>query len=260
MSLLAAVIHLSSDKPLRASPGRAAQAWLLDTVRQADPAFAHVLHSGQSRRPYTVGFLPRESILRITSVSHDLSRLLIDVILPRLQAIRLAGVEATITAIQTDGHPWAGRADYEALARTAFDNRDTRQWRMEFATPTAFHHNGMDVPLPLPALVYGSLIQAWNTFSPIPLPVHLGGFIDQAMGIARHRITTRVAQFGKAEQHVGFVGTVNYIIKPTLTVDEIHPYVSIVHLLTQFAFYTGVGIRTTVGMGMVRPLTGRGDS
>jgi len=254
MSLLAAVIRLSSDKPLPAFPGRAAQAWLLDTVRQADPSLANVLHSGQARRPYTVGFLPRESILRITSVSDDLSRLLSDVILPELKTIRLLGIEAIVTSIQTEGHPWAAGTDFESLARDSFNNDDVRQWQMEFVTPTTFHQNGMDMPLPLPALVYGSLIQAWNTFSPIPLPVHIGGFIDQAIGIARHRITTRMVQFGKMEQHVGFVGTVNYMVKPTLTAEELHPYVSILNLLTQFAFYTGVGIRTTVGMGMARPV------
>jgi CRISPR-associated endoribonuclease Cas6 len=128
------------------------------------------------------------------------------------------------------------------------------QWGLEFATPTAFHQNGMDMPLPLPELVYGSLIQAWNTFSPIPLPVHMGGFIEQSVGIARHRITTRMVQFGKAEQHIGFVGKVNYIVRPTLTAEESYPYAAILNLLTQFAFYTGVGIRTTVGMGMARPV------
>ncbi len=81
--LLAAVIHLSSDKPLPPWPGRAAQAWLLATVRRADPSLANVLHSGQSRRPYTIGILPNEATLRITSVSADLSALLIDVDMDR---------------------------------------------------------------------------------------------------------------------------------------------------------------------------------
>ncbi len=252
--LLAAVIHLSSDKPLPPSPGRAAQAWLLDTVRRADSSLANGLHSGQSRRPYTIGILPNEATLRITSVSADLSALLIDVILPQVKTIRLVGVDAEVTAVQTTDHLWAGRSDLETLARAAFDSADTRQWGLAFATPTTFHQHGMDVPLPLPALVYGSLIQAWNTFSPLPLPVHIGNFIDQSIGIARHRIATRIVQFGAAERHIGFVGTVSYIVKPTLTADEIRPYAPLLNLLTQFAFYTGVGARTTVGMGQTRPL------
>jgi CRISPR-associated endoribonuclease Cas6 len=114
------------------------------------------------------------------------------------------------------------------------------------------------VPLPLPALVYGSLIHAWNAFSPLPLPVLLDGFAGRFVGVARHKITTRMVQFGQSERHVGFVGTAYFSIAPQertgLTPDDYRQRVQALDLLTRFAFYAGIGLRTAVGMGQARPL------
>ncbi len=259
MSLLAAVVHVSAERDLPLWLGRAAQAWLLSAVRSADPDVADRLHRGQSRRPYTVSG-PRGDTpwLRITSVDGDLSVVLLDRILPTLQQFTLADIALTVTSVETDGHSWAGHADFESLAHAAFDAATPTSPAFEFGTPTAFHHNGLAIPLPMPALVYGSLIQSWNHFSPVPLPVRLDDFLQSSVGISRHRIATRSVRFGENEQHIGFVGTTRYVILPedktAYSPDEYRLRVQTFDLLTRFAFYVGVGVRTTVGMGQVRPL------
>ncbi len=263
MSLLAAVVHIHSEQALPHWLGRAAQAWLLETVRRVDPALAEALHGGQSRRPYTISVPrgdPADRWLRITSLSADLTAVLTETILPRLdQPIRLADVEIRATAVETEGHPWAGRSDFETLARESYEPGSVvLRPGFEFATPTAFHHDDLIVPLPLPALVYGGLIHAWNTFSPLPLPVSLDGFAGRFVGVARHKIATRMVQFGQSERHVGFTGTVSFAIAPQewtgLTPDEYRQRVQALDLLARVAFYAGIGLRTAVGMGQVRPL------
>src|SRR5579859_1050538 len=132
MALLAAVISLKPTRPLPEFLGRAAQAWLLDTIRQSDPALARALHDkgGQDRRPYTVTvIIPRtesEALpwLRLTSLSPELTSHLEQVFLPHLQgSLILAGVEIEIVNVTLDAHahPWAGNSDYELLARATFD-------------------------------------------------------------------------------------------------------------------------------------------
>ena len=264
MTLLAVVLHVQAEQPqtLPRWLGRAAQAWLLGEVQRVDPALADRLHGGQVRRPYTISGPrgdPPDRWLRITSLSADLTAILSERILPQLNqgdtSLHLAGAEIRVTGVDSAAHEWAGRSDYETLARAAFDS-PRLQVDFEFATPTAFHHNGLVIPLPLPALVYGSLIQAWNSFSPLPLPVSLDGFAGRSVGIARHRIATRMVQFGPAEQHLGFTGSAHYTVMPQaqtgLTPDEYRQRVQILDLLGRFAFYAGVGQRTPVGMGQVR--------
>jgi CRISPR-associated endoribonuclease Cas6 len=261
MTLLAAVIHLRSEHPIRPWLGRAAQAWLLGKVREADPALADALHRGQARRPYTVS-IPRGDVgdpwLRITSVSPDLSATLAQVILPDLKgSIVLAGTEIEIASVNTEAHPWSGRSDFETLARQAFESvPDRLHVYLEFATPTTFHRQEIAVPLPLPELVYASLIRAWDDLSPVPLPVPLLDFVEQFVGLAGFRLSTRIVQFGTNERHVGFMGSARYISVPRdktgLTLDEYRQRIQAIDLLTRFAFYTGIGARTAVGMGQVR--------
>jgi CRISPR-associated endoribonuclease Cas6 len=92
------------------------------------------------------------------------------------------------------------------------------------------------------------------------LPVQVGDFVEQYVAVARHRIATKVVRFGDKEQHIGFVGKVSFAILPPektkLTADEYRQRVRVIGLLTEFAFYVGIGIRTTVGMGQVRPIEG----
>src|SRR5579859_6242971 len=191
MALLAAVIHLKPSRPLPMWLGRAAQAWLLDSVRRADPALARALHGdpgsaqGQDRRPYTISVQsthspthndnapqddssdPDQPWLRITSYTPNLTALLEQALLPRLSnlhdPITLAGIEIEIVSVVTTGHSWAGRSDYEQIARQAYDlnthvnadtDRDCLRPAFHFATPTAFRHKGLLVPLPLPEMVY----------------------------------------------------------------------------------------------------------
>ena len=261
MSLLAAVIHLAPERSLPTWLGRAAQAWLLNAVRQTAPDLADHLHRGQARRPYTVS-VPRGGTdtpwLRITSASSDLTAVLLDSVLPNLAHLTLAGIPIAVTKIETQGHSWAGRSDFETLAHDAFGSTQHNSPGFEFATLTAFHQNGLSVPLPIPALVYGSLIQAWNNFSPVPLPVRLDDFTQNYMSISRHRIATGRVSVAASEQHTGFKGTVNYIFLPQektpYSADEYYQRLQTIEMLTSFAFYAGVGIRTTVGMGQVRPL------
>jgi CRISPR-associated endoribonuclease Cas6 len=261
MALLAAVVHLSPGETPTPWLGRAAQAWLLESVRRADPTLADSLHTGQGRRPYTVS-APRGSDgdrwLRITSVDADLSAVLTDAVLPELRGpLRLAGSELTVTGFEIEKHPWAGQSAFETLARCAFDAAEPpSHLNLEFATPTAFHRDGLTIPLPLPALVYGGLIHTWNLFSPLPLPVPLLDFVERSVGIARHRLATRMVQFGNSERHIGFTGAASFVLlgRTNLPMSEYRQRAQALDLLTRFAFYTGVGVRTAVGMGQVRPI------
>src|SRR5262249_24296261 len=130
---------------------------------------------------------------------------------------RLNGTEAKIIGLQRENHPWCGKSSFEVLAQQSLTpdesrNGEIENLRWEFATTKEFHKCGLSMPIPIPSLVFGSLIQAWDQFSPLPLPLTMGSFVERHVGVSRHRISTRLVKFGKSEQHIGFVGDVHYHI------------------------------------------------
>lgn len=291
--LLSLVVQLTADTDaaLAAEPGRAAQGLLLRWVQEHDPALAAALHESSGTRPYTASALSsgehpgrlsavhagQRCWLRFTTLTEPLSRLALEVAagLPG-SSLELGGAAFTVQSVASEAsaHPWAGRSSCSELAQAHFLSvaNPPQRVTLEFASPTAFHHTlspsplsrspsvqrsgegsggeevrQVTVPLPLPELVFGSLLTRWNAFAPLTLPEEVRRYAQECLAVSRYRLQTRMLQFGMAKS-VGFVGECQY----TALVWD--PYwLRAISLLAAYAFYSGVGIRTTVGMGQVYP-------
>ncbi len=285
--LLSCVILLrpGSRATLAADTGRAAHAWFLAQVRRADPALAEDLHRPNALRPFTVSGLrgvevtpqgqavvtpERTCWVRITSLAPDLSRRLLEAVLPALpREIILAGLPLTREGVTCDPaeHPWAGRTTFTDLAQAHLlgEGRPAREVALQFASPTTFRRTGGEasladgggrayriaghnVPLPLPGLVWESYLQRWNAFAPLALPLEVRRYAEECLAVAGYHLRTVRVESG-AVREVGFLGTCRY---RTLVPD---PYwMRLVHLLAAFAFYAGTGRHTAWGMGQTRAL------
>ena len=94
----------------------------------------------------------------------------------------------------------------------------------------------------------GSLLARWNVFAPLTLPDDVRRYAQECLAVSRYRLQSHAVQFGQAIS-VGFTGQCQY----TALVWD--PYwLRVVSLLAAYAFYSGVGLRTTVGMGQVRSI------
>lgn len=271
--LLSTIITLQPLQPVTvpANLGRAAHAWFLNQVRAADPAIAQALHEPNQERPFTVSNLlgtgrlnqkevslspERSYALRLTSFWPKLSTLVAERLLPNLpeQTIELTGGAFRLVSVTTDGavHPWAGQTSYQNLVQqhTLSPALPPRQVTLHFTSPTVFRSSGANVPLPLPGLVFESLVRRWNAFAPLQIPLEIRRFADEAMAIARYHLHTERVAFGEEGErgaYPGFVGTCSYAF---LVHDRY--WLGLIHLLAAFAFYAGVGARTTMGLGQVR--------
>jgi len=286
--LISAVLTLAPTQPvtLPANLGRAAHAWFLNQVRAAAPALAEALHAPNQERPFTVSNLrgpdrnpasrppasprsrgsdpladqflspERTYFLRLTSFWPELSTLVAERLLPNLpeQTLDLAGATCRVVSFTTDGtaHPWAGQTSFQDLVQqhTLSPALPPRQVNLHFASPTVFRSGGANVPLPLPGLVFESLVRRWNAFAPLQIPLEIRRFADEAMVIARYRLHTERVAFGEEGErgaYPGFVGTCSY----SFLVHDRY-WLGLIHLLAAFAFYAGVGARTTMGLGQVR--------
>jgi CRISPR-associated endoribonuclease Cas6 len=265
--LTSLVITLHTERPLKLPPhlGRAAHAALLRLIAQADPALAEQLHAPDERRPFTCSTLwgPRQqagslvlepgppAFLRYTglteAVSSHLQRLAESP--PEQIDIEGAGLQVRQATLDPAVHPWAGQAGYEDLAGRHLLPRGTPAPRveLEFASPTAFRSAGRTVPLPLPGLVYGSLVEKWNAFSPVAVSEEVRRFAEECLAVSRYRLSTQPVAGKEEGLQIGFLGVCRYA-----ALNRDRYWLAVVQLLSDYAFYAGVGYQTAVGLGQVR--------
>ena len=247
--------------------GRATQAWWLQQVQERDTALARRLHEPNAVRPFTVSNLwpmgrasedqvrigkEQELFLRVTALEGEVAALLREVAESPPQSLPLAEALFTVKTVATEAaeHPWAGQASYEELVRqyTLSPQRVPAQVTLRFASPTVFRSRDRNVPLPLPELVFGSLLNKWNEFAPLRLPEEARRFAEECLALSRYRTRTEYVRFGEEGRGaVGFVGLCRFAM---LNHD---PYwMRLMHLLAAFSLYAGVGRWTTVGLGQVK--------
>jgi len=255
-----------------ATMGHQAHAAFLQTVREVDPALAEALHAPELRvRPFTVSPLRGLPRAREGRVGLDPGRdywLRFTALQPRIYErfmarflrggahplLRLGRAELLIKEIRTTpgSHPWAG---YTSWAQLIGEAGSSSEIALAFATPTAFGFGQkawgkMSVVLPEPTLVFGSLARSWNALTPPPLHVDrsaLRACVEENVVVSRiDGLRTHVLQFRRAPQ-IGFVGRVTYrLMAPDV------PMQACLNALAELALYTGVGSKTTMGMGQAR--------
>jgi CRISPR-associated endoribonuclease Cas6 len=273
-------IHLSPTRPgtIRATVGHQAHAAFLRAVEEADPALADVLHHPVlHQRPFTVSPLlgveaahdgqvtvrPEETYtLRFTVLLQPIFQQFMRRFLRGDRPVlRLGQVLFLIKEILAtpEGSPWAGYTSFAELWTQA--GIAPPLIRLDFRSPTAFSFGqrpwGRQVHvLPDPRLVFGSLARAWAAFAPPELGLDVRAVEQYAADnvVIQHLsgLETRMQHFGRYAQ-VGFVGRVEYRLMDRS--DEGSPWRQAFNALADFAFYAGVGYKTTMGMGQCRRMT-----
>jgi len=138
-------------------------------------------------------------------------------------------------------HRLAGSADYRLLANTP---QTTTDIELNFLSPTSFKQSRGIQPFPLPELVFCSLLRRWNAFAPEELnfpAVEWEGLVS-----AYELKTYALKMEGGSE--IGTQGWVRYRF-PNLE------QAKLATVLAHFAFFSGVGRKTSMGMGQTQLAT-----
>lgn len=275
LQLNAVVVNLiaTQDGRVPLTQGALAHAAFLDLVRAADPELADRLHESGGRQPFTISPLRElpergsdadghrlrvgdRAALRLTLLDPALfmaflQRLLADG--PHLR-LRLGDVTFAVEdAIGAPGsHPWVGYTTTGELADRAARERHIR---MVFASPTSVSWGKQGtaerrmIVIPWPQAFFASLRGAWNRLTGDTIPIAFEQWVE-AYVVVREvaRWQTAVYQL-KRGTYPGGYGDV------TFEALDAHPeYLPILNMLADFAFYSGVGTKTTMGMGQARRL------
>lgn len=262
---------------------RAAHALLLDVVRRENDVLADSLHEPPPRagenpspentlRPFTVSTLmgrfdraaPRADqtyLLRLTSFHEEVTRILWQA----AQAGRLAPgavieldyLPFLITAVQPSAQPpadqpasaWAGYTSYAELSAAYLLAKvdPPRRVKLVFTSPTTFKSGGMHVPVPLPGLVFGSLLDRWNAYAPVTFPPEVKRYAESCLAISQYQLSSRPVPMKSGGLRMGGVGEVTYT---TLNYDRY--WMSVIAVLARFARYSGVGAGAAGGLGQCR--------
>jgi CRISPR-associated endoribonuclease Cas6 len=283
LTALVLTLHPTTAATVPAFLGRAAHAWFLDQLHQADPALAQRLHTPNVPRPFTVsplwcpsarprrGSMPLSTgqpcFLRLTSLEKPLSTLLLGELAERWRGgkLHLTGVPFRIQQVASSpaGHPQARTIAYGALREEMARRPPPDHVTLRFLTPTTFRRSPpadapftddpYDVPLPLPQVLFGGLLQLWNTFAPQPLPEALGAFARDCVVVSRYALHTELVAFGSGRRGRvgGFVGQCRFAMRCSDTAWRRR-----IGLLASFAPFAGVGWRTAMGLGQVMRVSG----
>lgn len=273
--LYALIIKLVAEHPgaLRATQGHLTHAAFLAILNVVDPTLAQAIHDDTGRKPFTLSPLHgfgapangliklhagQEGWLRVTLLDPALFHTFIAYFLQgsHQPSISLERMRFHITEILSanGSHLLCGVASLAELAHrwetlpgplAAYQTLD-----LTFASPTAFRlaghaHRAMHV-LPDPYFVFGELAGSWDRLNGEHTQEVVRQYAAENIVVARHRIQTHMYHFSRSYQ-VGFAGRVAFHILD----QEDLPMISHLNRLADLAFFTGVGSKTTMGMGQV---------
>lgn len=135
-------------------------------------------------------------------------------------------------------HPWVDSTTYEMLAKLPNFSDDIT---LEFFSPTSFKQEQNIQPFPLPELVFFSLQRRWNFFAPESLKFEA---IPWRVLVSAYQLETHALKM-ETYSEIGAKGWVKYrFLNPEQA--------RIATILAHFAFFAGVGRKTSMGMGQTK--------
>lgn len=139
-------------------------------------------------------------------------------------------------------------ANLETDFATLLESESRRRLSLRFLSPTAFRRGPIMLPLPLPANVFDRPFQMWQSYAPaaLQLPPAWPSWCEEHVFVSYHHIRTVNVAITRRGRWTGFLGNVSFGAKGK---DETS--LRVWQALGRFATYTGIGHKTTMGLGSV---------
>lgn len=234
-----------------ATLGRAIHACVLNWLSLGDSQLANQIHQsqispfclsgliGNRRQPYS--FEGDHFLLRIGILDNSLIQpLLKGIEKQETEILNLGKFPFVIRQVYSisESHRLSKLIDYYSLA---VYSPTLNEIELKFLSPTSFRQKQGIQNFPLPELVFNSLLRKWNHFAPIEL--HFPE-IEWTALVSAYELTTHALRLESGAE-IGCQGWVKYLFLDS-------EQARIASILANFAFYSGVGRKTTMGMGQAQ--------
>jgi CRISPR-associated endoribonuclease Cas6 len=135
---------------------------------------------------------------------------------------------------------WLRSESYASLIRRSLPASSAT---FEFMSPTAFRQLDHLYLFPEPATLFRGLLSRWNALAPVSLPDTLVQAARDKVHVTRFNLRTVPVGMAKLTA-VGFLGECTFDLS-ACSVEEKREFSA----LARFAFYSGVGLKTAMGLG-----------
>lgn len=273
-TLRSLVVKLTAQEAgvLPGSVGELANAAFYAAIQAVDPDLSARMHDVQQRKAFSLSPLygyrqsPQDRRIRVGAGQEGWLRIcLLDdetfgafmrhLMESSRPAIRLGAVRFAITEVlgSPASHPWAGYTSLRALAQ---NQPAQSRWTLCFESPTAFHWGDSDKGtrrvevFPMPRMLINGLRKRWDEWTGEAWGKDFEDWVE------RNAVVSRVWSWEtqpfpyRKQSYVGGVGKLEY----RLLDDQRPDHTSHLDRLLRLAFYTGVGYKTTHGLGQMRLL------
>jgi CRISPR-associated endoribonuclease Cas6 len=275
-SLRSFVLNMTAILPgtLDAAAGELVHAAFYAAIDAVDPALAKRMHDAQTRALFTLSPLHgyrrdaqsmqvrvaegQSGWLRVTLLDDELAGAFFRTIQRQpLPILRLGDIILGVTdALGAPGsHPWSGYSTIDELASV---DHAPNAWVLEYASPTVIRWGEADnkarriEPFPLPRMAVAGLRTRWDRLAGATWGRAFEEWVERNVIVGRiWNWRTESFRF-QGQTYYGGLGKLEYrLLDPSNRANAIH-----FERLLRLAFFTGIGYKTTHGLGQVRLLSG----
>lgn len=236
--------------------GEALHGLLFNILSKVDAKMATKVHDSFDKKFTISNFMPftqrrgkgkilknnKEYKFRITFLDQDLYRNFIRYFLTFEDDLLLNGVKIIPQKILTtdERDSWCRETNFDQLLKSP----PKRMVNIRFLTTTSFRLGERNIILPIPESVFGSLLYKWEAANGPELSLESSDLAD--IDLNRYDIKSRLERF-KSYVIKGFTGNCQFRLE-NLDKEKRREVLA----LARFGFYSGIGYKTTMGLGQVK--------
>jgi CRISPR-associated endoribonuclease Cas6 len=255
----------TSPNPSLLYPSQYAQGLFYSLLEQVDPNLSKEVHASKQRNPFTLWCKPIRyhntltgARLRVTLLDDGLFQPLLQTAIYRsLEGLTLGQSAFAVRRVLAtpEGDRDAGVLPWQDLAQMTRSGQGCEVLKLRFITPTVFTTSApagdrLYHPLPEPRLLCSSLLRVYQKFQPEPFDDHL---VCQLNEVFAHYLEVQTVNIESERTHAGKTKLTGFRGTVTIRTHRRAPEVTrALAALAQLAFYSGVGAKTSYGMGQVR--------
>lgn len=222
-----------------------------EILASQNPGLADYLHLPENPKPFSISYIYKNREVcwfRIASWKNEIAQSVFSYFNSHTEInLSKCSFKLIKTSTENKESPWSARIDIENFINHCKATFKDKFW-IEHFSPTSFKQSDSHVPLPVPELIINSIYRQLPDIIKQEKEFNLSDII-KLIHLKQHNLRSlyNKKNYGSI---ASFTGKTCWQIDKKASIEE----KEFIWILFNFAFYSGIGVKTTQGMGMCRIL------